>query len=154
MRFVAAMVLSLLCALPAAAEQIGKVGVDWIGNDIAIQAFQDPKVPGVTCHLAYFDRSLLDRLGQGNWFEDPSNSAIQCIRTGPVEPGDIALGPRGESVFSESRSLIFKTLKVTRIYDATNGVLVYLAHSRQVKQGSAKMAISTVAVDQPPAAAR
>ena len=131
----------------AAAEQVGEVGVDWVGNDIIIEAFEDPKVKGVTCHLAYFDRSVIDRLQQGNWFEDPSNSAIECARTGPIRIGDIRRGPKGEDVFSASRSLIFKSLRVKRIYDEKNQVLVYLAHAEQVQEGSAKMSISTVAIE-------
>ena len=51
-----------LAALPAKAETVGKVGVDWVGNDITVEAIPDPKVHGVTCHLAYFDRALIDRL--------------------------------------------------------------------------------------------
>lgn len=141
---------ALLAATPAAAQQVGEVGVDWVGNDIIVEAFQDPKVPGVTCHIAYFERSLLDRLSQGNWFEDPSNSAIECSRTGPVRPGEVARGPRGERVFSEGRSLIFKSLRVTRILDEANGVLVYLVHANEVSEGSAKMSISTVPVDAAP----
>lgn len=129
---------------PARAEQVGEVGVDWVGNDIVIEAINDPKVTGVTCHLAYFDRSVIDRLRQGNWFEDPSNSAIECGQTGPIEIGDIARGPGGEDVFSEGRSLIFKSLRVRRIYDERNQVLIYLAHASELTEGSAKMAISTV----------
>lgn len=145
------MMLRLLALLflvtPATAETVGKVGVDWVGNDIIIEAIADPKVQGVTCHLAYFDRSVLDRLQQGNWFEDPSNSAIECARTGPVVLGDIRRGQAGEDVFSASRSLIFKSLRVKRIYDEKNQVLVYLAHANQVNEGSAKMAISTVSLE-------
>jgi CreA protein len=129
---------------PALAEVVGKVGVDWIGNDIIVEAVQDPKVKGVTCHVTYFDRSVIDRLKNGNWFEDPSNSSIACRQTGPVEVGDIELGEGGEEVFRQGRSLIWKDLLVKRIYDKTNDTLVYLAHSRQVVEGSAKMAISTV----------
>ena len=136
----------LLSAAPAMAEQVGKVGVDWAGNDIIVEAIADPKVQGVTCHLAYFDRSVIDRLRQGNWFEDPSNSAIECSQTGPIVIGDIARGPRGEDVFRESRSLFFKSLRVKRIYDEQNRVLIYLAHANEVTEGSAKMAISTVHV--------
>jgi hypothetical protein len=62
--------LMALAALPAAAETVGKVGVDWIGNDIYIDAVTDPEVSGVTCHVTYFDRSVIDRLKKGNWFED------------------------------------------------------------------------------------
>ncbi|MDO5705503.1 MAG: CreA family protein [Paracoccus sp. (in: a-proteobacteria)] len=133
-------------ATGAVAEQVGKVGVDWVGNDIVIEAIADPKVQGVTCHLSYFSRSVLDRLSQGNWFEDPSNSAIACTRTGTIILGDIARGQGGEDVFSESRSLVLKTLRVKRIYDADNKVLIYLAHARELSQGSAKMALSTVAL--------
>ena len=132
---------------PALAEEVGRVGVDWTGNDIIVDAVADPQVQGVTCHLAYFDRSMLDRLSQGNWFEDPSNSAIECARTGPVSIGDIRRGEKGEDVFSASRSLIFKSLRVKRIYDEKNQVLIYLAHANELQEGSAKMSISTVALE-------
>lgn len=129
---------------PARAEEIGRVGVDWVGNDIVIEAINDPKVQGVTCHISYFDRSLWDRLSKGNIFEDPSNSSIACRQTGPIVVGDIDKGPSGEVVFSEGRSLIFKSLKVTRIFDEKNQVLVYLTHATELTDGSAKMSISTV----------
>ena len=132
---------------PALAEEVGRVGVDWTGNDIIVDAVADPEVQGVTCHLAYFDRSMLDRLSQGNWFEDPSNSAIECARTGPVRIGDIRRGEKGEDVFSASRSLIFKSLRVKRIYDEKNQVLIYLAHANELVEGSAKMSISTVPLE-------
>jgi CreA protein len=128
----------------SAAEQVGEVGVDWVGNDIIIEAFEDPKVKGVTCHLAYFDRSVVDRLSQGNWFEDPSYSAVDCSQTGPITLGDIDTGDSGEEVFSEGRSLILKSLKVTRILDAKNNALVYLGHASELTQGSGKMSLSVV----------
>jgi CreA protein len=140
----AALTVACMVGIPARAEVIGKVRTDWVGNDIVIEAIQDPKVQGVTCHLTYFERSLIDRLQQGNWFEDPSNSAIACQTTGPFTVGDIDLDRNGEEVFNEGRSLIFKKLVVNRVYDRHNNTLIYLAHTRQVQQGSAKMAISTV----------
>lgn len=130
--------------LPAQADEVGRVGVDWVGNDIVIEALADPKVAGVTCHISYFDRSLWDRVSKGNWFEDPSNSSIACRQTGPIVLGDIDTGADGEVVFSEGRSLIFKSLRVTRVFDAENQVLVYLTHANEVTDGSAKMSISTV----------
>lgn len=131
-------------AIPASSEVVGKVGVDWVGNDIVIEAMTDPEVKGVTCHVTYFDRSIIDRLSKGNWFEDPSNNSIACRQTGPIEIGDIDLSEDGEEVFREGLSIIWKSLVVNRIYDKKNDTLIYLAHSRQVVEGSAKMAISTV----------
>lgn len=133
-----------LISLPAQAEEVGRVGVDWVGNDILIEAIADPKVQGVTCHVAYFDRSIYDRLTQGNWFEDPSYSAVDCVQAGPVVLGDIEKGPEGETVFSERQSLILKSLQVTRIYDEANRALIYLAHANEVTQGSGKMSISVI----------
>lgn len=139
-----ALAASLTGATAVPAEQVGEVGVDWVGNDIIIEAIEDPKVSGVTCHIAYFERSLFDRVTQGNWFEDPSNASIACRQTGPITIGDIERGDAGERVFSEGRSLIFKKLKVTRIFDEAHQTLVYLTHATEVTEGSAKMSISTV----------
>lgn len=131
-------------ATSAAAEQIGNVDIDWLGNDVIIEAFDDPAVQGVTCHVAYFERGLIDRLQKGNWFEDPSNSSIACRQTGPLTVGDIDRSSDGESVFSERRSIIWKSIKITRIFDSDNQTLIYISHARDVQDGSAKMSISTV----------
>jgi CreA protein len=139
-------VLAAPFACPAAAEEVGKIGVDWAGNDIVIEAIADPKVTGVTCHLAYFRRGIIDRLANGNWFEDPSNSAIECQQTGPIKLGDIDRSNDGEDVFRASRSIILKSLRVKRIYDEANRTLIYVAHARELTQGSAKVSISTVPI--------
>jgi CreA protein len=126
------------------ADVVGNVDVDWLGNDILIEAVADPKVQGVTCHIAYFERGLIDRLQKGNWFEDPSNSSISCRQTGPIVIGDIERDDEGEDVFSERRSIVFKSLRVKRIFDEANQTLIYISHARDVQDGSAKMSMSTV----------
>lgn len=140
----AAAVLGGAIAAACSAGEVGEVDVDWLGNDIIIEAIADPEVKGVTCHVAYFERGLIDRFQKGNWFEDPSNSAISCRQTGPIVIGEIDRDEDGEKVFSQRTSLIWKALTVTRIYDKTTDTLVYLAHATQVQDGSAKMSISTV----------
>lgn len=139
--------VGLVCAsIPVGshADEVGDVNVDWIGGDIKIEAVEDPKVKGVTCHIAYFDRGLLDRVRNGEIFSDPSNSSIACRQTGPLTIGDIDKDDGGESVFSKRTSLIWKSLEVTRIYDEEHQTLIYLSHASQVKDGSAKMSLSTV----------
>ena len=125
----------------AQAEQIGEIGVDWVGNDIIVEAISDPDVEGVTCHIAYFERGLFDRLSKGNWFEDPSNA---CRQTGPITIGDIDKDKDGEDVFRQSRSIILKSLRVKRIWDEANQTLIYVAHAAELTDGSAKVSISTV----------
>jgi CreA protein len=135
-----------LITLPSAvhADEVGDVSVDWLGGDIKIEAVDDPKVQGITCHIAYFDRGLIDRLRNGQVFSDPSNSSVSCSQTGPVVIGDIDKSDGGESVFSKRTSLVWKSLKVTRIYDEKNQTMIYLSHATEVQNGSAKMDISTV----------
>jgi CreA protein len=147
MRFGISAVLAVVAAcaaLPAFAQQVGEVGVDWLGNDIIIEAVPDPKVQGVTCHVSYFERGVVDRLQKGNWFEDPSDSSISCRQTGPITIGDISMDEEGEEIFNQGISLIWKQQVVNRIYDKANDTLIYLSHSRQVQDGSAKMSLTTV----------
>lgn len=125
-------------------NEVGSVGVDWTGNDISIEAVADPDVEGVVCHLAFFNRSFIDRVSQGNWFEDPSYSALDCSAVGPITVGDISTKSGGQEIFKQARSLIWKSLRVTRIYDAPNNSLIYLAHAREIQQGSGKMSLSVV----------
>ena len=123
---------------------VAEINNDWTGNEIKVEALRDEKVDGVVCHMAHFDRSVIDRLRKGDWFQNPSNGSINCIVTGPVVVGDIELRRRGEEVFEQSQSIIFKKLSVRRIYDRENDALVYLVYSRQVVDGSAKMSIASV----------
>ncbi|HHY51106.1 MAG TPA: CREA protein [Alphaproteobacteria bacterium] len=140
--------LALIAPLAACGNNntadVGKVSVDWTGNDVVVEAVPDPKVAGVVCHVAYFNRSLIDRLQQGNWFEDPSYSAVDCNASGPITIGDISLDRGGEEIFRQARSLIWKSLRVSRIYDAENNALVYLAHARELQLGSGKMSLSVI----------
>jgi CreA protein len=129
---------------PASADEVGRIGTDWTGNDIVVEALPDPDVKGVTCHLTFFSRGLVDRLWQGNWFEDPSNTSIACRQTGPITIGKITLDDDGEEIFSQRQSLVFKAIAIRRIYDRKNDSLIYVSYSRQVKEGSAKMAVSTI----------
>lgn len=143
-RFGTAFCAVVMSVAAASSEEVGEVGVDWLGNDIIVEAVNDPEVEGITCHISYFERGLVDRLQKGNWFEDPSNSSIACRQTGPIKVGDIDLDEDGEEVFKQRRSIIWKQLVVKRIYDKSNETMIYLSHSRQVQDGSAKMSLSTV----------
>jgi CreA protein len=143
----AALLLGLLAfASPAPADEVGSWSNDWTGNGLVVDAIPDPKVEGVTCHVVRFSRSLIDRVSKGNWFEDPSNAGISCSQTGPIVIGAIEKGSGGEDVFSERLSLVFKSLRVRRLWDEANQALVYVTYSRQVTDASAKVDISSIAL--------
>lgn len=126
--------------------EVGEIKNDLVGNEIKLEALNDPKIAGVVCHLSYFDRAFWDRVAKGNWFENPSNSSIACRQTGPISIGAIDLDRNGEEVFSQQQSLVFKQLAVRRVYDADNDTLIYVAYSRRPIEGSAKMSISSIAL--------
>jgi CreA protein len=142
---IAAVVLAA-CGEGGESSPVGEFANDWSGNAIEIVALKDPDIDGVTCHLAHFDRSLIDRLWKGNWFEDPSNASIACRQTGPIRIRDIPRSGRSEEIFSQRQSLVFKSLGVRRMYDGANDSLVYVIYSRRPVEGSAKMSMSTIAL--------
>lgn len=140
----AAAALVVLTVLSARTETVGDLGVSWLGNDIVVEALPDPEVQGVTCHVAYFQRGLLERLSSGAWFADPRNTAVSCRQTGPIDLGDISAAPGGEEVFAPDRSAAFEALRVRRLLDTANGALIYVVHARKPVDGSSRLAISTV----------
>jgi CreA protein len=136
------------CALLAACgdrdTQVGEFSNDLLGNEIMIEALPDPAIPGVVCHVAYFDRSMLDRLRQGNWFENPSNSAVSCQRIGPIDLSGVDTSRAGEEIFNQRISLFFKNTAIRRVVDLQNRTILYVSHSRELVEGSAKMDITSV----------
>ncbi len=152
------LILAAALLLAACGDREGSVGEfsnDLLGNEIMVEAVRDPEIANVVCHVSYFDRSALDRLRQGNWFENPSNSAVSCQRIGPLDLSGIESGRAGEEIFNQRQSLFFKNVAVRRILDLDNRSLVYVSHSREIVEGSAKIDMSTIALtDAEVAAAR
>lgn len=142
--FAAACAVLTLAACGDREGSVGEFSNDFLGNEIMVEALPDPEIAGVVCHVAYFDRSALDRLRQGNWFENPSNSAVSCQRIGPIDISGVSTARSGEEVFSQRQSLFFKNVAVRRIIDLENSSIVYVSHSREIVEGSAKIDLSSV----------
>ncbi|MEZ0262595.1 MAG: CreA family protein [Alphaproteobacteria bacterium] len=143
--------LLLLLASPAFAgdeREIGAVSTAFklIGpnHKIIITAFDDPKVKGVTCYVARpRTGGITGGLGLA---EDPSLASVSCVQTGAITyTGKLDADKSGEEVFDESRSFIFKSLSIDRIYDKGNGSLVYVARTTRIIEGSPATSISVIA---------
>lgn len=113
-------------------------------NDkVCVSDFDDPKVPGVTCFIS--------QARKGGWGqplglnEDPSNFSVACRQTGPIT-ADISKLPEREEVFSEKTSIFFKKTRIYRIPDAKRNILIYLAVSSKIIEGSPANAVSAVPV--------
>lgn len=145
--FVSAALIALVAACGGPEEQqVGEFSNDLLGNEIEIGALRDPAIPNVVCHMAYFNRGFLDRMRQGNWFENPSNSAVSCQKTGPINLAKVPLKDSGEEIFSQKQNLLFKRLGLRRVVDIDNRTILYVAYSRELIEGSAKIAMSSVAL--------
>jgi CreA protein len=81
-------------------------------NDkVCISAFDDPKVPGVACHVSQARTGgIKGGLGPA---EDPSRFSIACRQIGPITT-DISKLPDEESVYSERTSIFFKHTDLSR----------------------------------------
>ena len=132
--------------LLANAEEIGCVTTAWklIGanHKVCVEAFKDPKVQGVTCHVSQAKTGGIS--GAFGVAQDPSQFSLACRQTGPIVL-PVRL-PKEETVFSEDTSLLFKETRVVRLWDEKNNTLVYLAISRKVIEGSPFNSLSTVPV--------
>jgi CreA protein len=111
-------------------------------DKIVVDGFDDPKVEGVACHISRAQTGGMK--GAFGVAEDTSDASIACRQIGPIKiNGDIK---DGERVFDERRSLVFKTLQVVRFFDRQRNVLVYVAYSNRVIQGSPNNSISSVPI--------
>jgi len=139
MRLMCCVLLGLLLA-GCNKNEVGDVSLGlFTTKDIKLDAFTDPLVTGVTCHVSSIEANLD--------FSDPSDSSIACRQTGPITATMIAQidkSKNGEVLFTKSKSIFFKTMKIRRIFDAENQTLMYLAYSTKETSGSFKHSLSTV----------
>jgi len=111
-------------------------------DKVVIHAFDDPKVKGVTCYLSVVETGGVK--GAVGLAEDPNQTSIACRQTAEIVMGNIERAKEGEVVFSEKQSLFFKHLKVRRIYDETKKVILYVAFSERILDGSYETGISAI----------
>ena len=68
-----------------------------------------------------------------------------AVRRGPIT-ADISKQPEREEAFSEKTSIFFKKTRIYRIPDAKRNILIYLAVSSKIIEGSPANAVSAVPV--------
>ncbi len=108
-------------------------------KNIQLDAFVDPDIPGVTCHVASISSPLQ--------LSDPSESSVSCRQTGEITHEMIARidqTKEGEVIFTKSKSVLFKTMKIRRIFDPEHQTLMYVSYSTKEISGSFKHSLSTI----------
>jgi len=128
------------------AEEVGCITTSWklIGanHKICIQAFDDPKVKGVSCHISQAKKGGLK--GTLGLAEDPAQFSLACRQIGPITlPNNL---PKQEVAFTEDTSIFFKETRVVRLFDKKRNTLIYVAISRKLIDGAPANSISTVSI--------
>ena len=116
----------------------------WVSpNDkLATYGLDDPLVDGVACHF-----TVPEKGGFKGWVglaEEVSDISLACRQVGPIRFKEKF--EQGAVVFSERRSLIFKSMQIVRGCDAKRNVLVYMVYSDKLIEGSPKNSTSTVPI--------
>lgn len=136
----------LVASQAAFSEEIGDVSTvfKFVGpnHKIVVEAFDDPKVPGVSCYLSRAKTGgIKGALGVA---EDKSDSSVACRQVGEIRfNGPI---PRQEEAFSERASILFKHVRVVRMVDSKRNALIYLVYSDRVIEGSPNNSVTAVPV--------
>lgn len=135
-----ALLMGAVITLSACSDDVASVSLGlFTTKDVVVNSQQDPIIKGVTCHISHVEADLD--------FSDPSDMSIACRQTGPItaeQLQEIDRSKSGEVVFKSSKSILFKSLKVRRIYDAKTRTLLYLSYSTKESSGSHHHALSTV----------
>ena len=135
-----------LVAGAAQAETIGEVSTVFklLGpnHKIVVEAFDDPKVEGVTCYLS---RAKTGGIKGGlGLAEDRAEASIACRQVGPIRfSGELE---DGEEVFKERTSLVFKTMQVVRFFDEKRNTLVYMVYSDRIIEGSPQNSVTAIPI--------
>ncbi len=143
---ITACALLLTLAGHAQADSIGEVDTVFklIGPDhkIVVDAYDDPKVPGVACYVSRAKTGGIS--GAVGLAEDKAEASIACRQVGPIAIAQPL--PRQEEVFNERISLVFKKLRIVRMVDVQRNTLVYLTYSDRLIDGSPKNSVTAVPV--------
>ncbi len=138
---------SVFAASSVNAQELGDVSTAfrWLGkNDrIAVEAYDDPKVVGVTCYVSRARTGGVK--GTVGLAEDKSEASIACRQVAATVTFKGTV-PKQEDVFSERMSILFKRLHIVRLVDVKRNTLVYLTYSDKLIEGSPMNAITAVPV--------
>jgi CreA protein len=145
--YVGVLALGMAAAGSAAAQEPDRIfdkSTVWrplTPNDkLVVYGIDDPAVAGVACWYTQPEKGGIK--GTLGLAEDVSDISLACRQTGPVAfKGKLS---QGEVVFSERRSLIFKSMQIVRGCDARRNTLIYMVYSDKVIQGSPKNSSSAV----------
>ncbi len=109
---------------------------------LATYVIDDPNVKGVSCYFTIPE--IGGWAGWAGFAEERSETSISCRQIGPIEiTGKFK---QGYEIYQQRRSLFFKKMQIVRGCDPVRNVLVYLAYTDKLIEGSPQNSTSTVPI--------
>src|SRR5215210_6002518 len=109
---------------------------------LATYAIDDPDIAGVACHFTVPE--VGGWAGWAGFAEERSEISIACRQVGPITIKNKF--EQGHEIYRQRRSLFFKKMQIVRGCDAKRNVLVYLAYTDRLIEGSPQNSTSTVPI--------
>lgn len=109
---------------------------------LATYVIDDPAVEGVSCYFTVPEVGGWS--GWAGFAEERSETSLACRQVGPITIK--AKFQSGEEIYRQRRSLFFKKMQIVRGCDAKRNVLVYLAYTDKIIEGSPQNSTSTVPI--------
>jgi CreA protein len=101
------------------------------GSHIAISAYADPLVNGVTC---YVSKSHSDSAMGGGSISSAGDVTAACERTGTINLPETV--PRQAQVFTAAMDPMFDSLHIIRVLDTERNALVYFCYVEDEVSGN------------------
>ncbi len=151
-KLAAALLTMVLMSVPALAQEaddpelIFKKTTVWrlLSPDakLATYVIDDPGVEGVACYFTVPEVGGWS--GWAGFADERSETSISCRQVGPINIK--AKFEQGEEIYRQRRSLFFKKMQIVRGCDVKRNVLVYLAYTDRLIEGSPQNSNSTVPI--------
>ena len=109
---------------------------------LATYALDDPGVEGISCHFTVPE--IGGWSGWAGFAEERSETSLACRQIGPVR--FLETFSQGDEIYRQRRSLFFKKMQIVRGCDTKRNVLVYMAYSDRLIEGSPQNSTSTVPI--------
>jgi CreA protein len=109
---------------------------------LATYVLDDPDIKGVACYFTVPE--IGGWSGWAGFAEERSETSLDCRQVGPIQIN--AKFEQGGQVYRQRRSLFFKKMQIVRGCDAKRNVLVYLAYTDKLIEGSPDNSTSTVPI--------
>jgi CreA protein len=112
-------------------------------NDkLATYGLDDPVVDGVACYFTAPEKGGVS--GALGLAEQTSDVSLACRQYGPIKIKEKF--EQGDVVFRARRSILFKKMQIVRGCDSRRNVLIYMAYTDKLVEGSPKNSTSSVPI--------